>query len=103
MILFLCYVCPPLAVLLMGRPFSMMFNFFLTIFGWVPGVRHALVLYGDYKVNYGVNRIANSIDYPAWVREKDEKRRRSRSKDVQPAYDSPWVGMGGTKFRRRRR
>lgn len=48
--IFLCYLFPPLAVLLMGRPFSAVLNLGLTAFMfWVPGIRHALYCYADYK------------------------------------------------------
>jgi len=98
MILFLCYVCPPLAVLLMGRPFSAVGNSFLTLFGWVPGVKHALVCYADYKVNGSVKKLTGAINNPEYARQ-----RRSPSPRVQreapPVYDSPSVGKNGTRFR----
>lgn len=107
MILFLCYVFPPLAVLCMGRPFSMALNCLLTVCGWVPGVKHALVLYADWKVNYGVNQITAAVHNPQWSRADDERslaRVQGRSKkkvhvETIVLYDNPHVGVKGTHFR----
>lgn len=106
MILFLCYVFPPAAVLFMGRPFSAIMNCFFTLFGWVPGVKHALIVYADYKLNKMGNKVVRTIDHPAWTRpnkEQSEGRARGRSQKPMPVYfDSPQVGMNGTKFRAKR-
>lgn len=103
MILFLCYVCPPLAVLCMGRPFSAILNFVLWVFGWVPGVKHALVLYADRKVNKVTKQVTRAIHRPEWTRPNEEQSegrvRRKGQKPVPVYYDSPHVGMNGTKFR----
>jgi uncharacterized membrane protein YqaE (UPF0057 family) len=34
---------PPVALLLIGRPFAALINFFLTLLFWIPGVIHAWV------------------------------------------------------------
>lgn len=105
MILFLCYVFPPLAVLCMGRPFSMSLNCLLTLCGWVPGVKHALVIYADWKVNYGVNQITAAVHNPQYARalpEQSEGRvRRGREPMTVVVYDNPHVGKNGTYFRRK--
>lgn len=44
MIFILCYLCPPLAILLCGRPFAAFFSVFFCILGWFPGVRMALII-----------------------------------------------------------
>jgi uncharacterized membrane protein YqaE (UPF0057 family) len=101
MILFLCYVCPPLAVLCMGRPFSSVLNMFLTCFFWVPGIGHALVCYADYKSD----TMVRAIHRPKWTRgmeQEAEGRSRRPSKSQREAvvvYDNPHVGKGGTYFR----
>jgi uncharacterized membrane protein YqaE (UPF0057 family) len=41
MIYFLAIVFPPIAVLIKGKPISALFNFFLTLLGYIPGVIHA--------------------------------------------------------------
>jgi uncharacterized membrane protein YqaE (UPF0057 family) len=104
MILFFCYVCPPLAVLLMGRPFSAMLNFVLWVFGWVPGVKHALVHYGDRKVNKVTKEVTRAIHRPEWTRPNNEQsegraRRKGSPKPAVVYVDNPQVGMNGTKFR----
>lgn len=108
MLLFLCYVFPPLAVLLMGRPFSAVGNFFLTSFGWVPGVRHALVCYADYKSTKSTTQIVGAINSPTWSRADDERsmarlRRKGQKSEVVvvTVYDNPHVGKNGTYFRRK--
>ena len=105
MILFLCYVCPPLAVLCMGKPFSACLNFFFTMFFWIPGIGHALVCYADYKGDLGVKRITNAVNAPKYLqasREQSMDRVRGRSqKEVVVIYDNPHVGRGGTYFRKK--
>ena len=44
---FLCIVLPPVAVLLCGKPFQAVLNFFLTLFLWLPGVIHAWLVVSD--------------------------------------------------------
>lgn len=105
MLLFLCYVCPPFAVLLMGRPFSAFVNLIMTAFGWVPGVRHALVMYADYKGTKAVKQVVGAINHPAWThpdKKQSEGRVRGKREKI-PVYviDNPHVGMNGTQFRRK--
>lgn len=108
----LCYIFPPLAVLLMGRPFSAVLNFFLTGFGWIPGVKHALVCYADHKSGRSVSKITKAINDPDWFRAQQKldvhrasavsegRSRRSRREVVEVVvYDNPHVGKGGTFFR----
>ena len=45
----LCVVFPPLALLLIGKPFQAMFNFLLCLAFWIPGVIHALMAVNEYK------------------------------------------------------
>lgn len=67
--LLLCFICPPLAVLFMGRPFSAILNSLLTLFlFWVPGIKHALVVYADWKSERQVSRIVTAINHPAYLR-----------------------------------
>lgn len=108
MILFLCYVFPPAAVFFMGRPFSAVLNVFLTAFGWVPGVQHALVLYADRKSDKVTRKITKAIDHPKWFDIQGQssapsKASRSKKKPVEEnLIDSPYIGVNGTKFRRRK-
>lgn len=103
MLLFLCYVFPPLAVFFMGRPFSAILNFFLCAFFWVPGVKHALSCYADHKVDSVTRKVTGAIHNPAYTRankEQSEGRARGRREvEVVVVYDNPHVGKNGTYFR----
>ena len=41
---FLCFLCPPLAVFTTGKPGAFILNVILTIFFWVPGIIHAILV-----------------------------------------------------------
>jgi uncharacterized membrane protein YqaE (UPF0057 family) len=101
MILFLCYFCPPLAVLCMGRPFSAVMNCFFTMLLWAPGVGHALVHYADYRGGKHVKTLTRAINNPAHTRQPRASSPRIKKEvvAVAPVYDSPHVGKNGTRFR----
>jgi uncharacterized membrane protein YqaE (UPF0057 family) len=40
----LCFILPPVAVLLTGRPFTAVLNFLFTLCFWLPGIVHALII-----------------------------------------------------------
>lgn len=105
MILFLCYVFPPAAVFFMGRPFSACLNFFLTSCLWVPGVKHALACYADYKVDNVTRKVTGAIHNPAYTRahtgQSEGRARGKREVEVVVIYDNPHVGKNGTYFRRK--
>jgi uncharacterized membrane protein YqaE (UPF0057 family) len=61
MLFFLCVVCPPLAVLLTGRFTSFLLSLVLTLFGWVPGVIHAVLVVNDYNNAQRFERIARDL------------------------------------------
>ncbi|MBI1190545.1 MAG: YqaE/Pmp3 family membrane protein [Tepidisphaera sp.] len=44
----LAFLLPPLAVLLCGRPVQALLSIPLTLFFWVPGIIHALLVVHDY-------------------------------------------------------
>ena len=97
----LCYIFPPLAVLLMGRPFSAMLNLFLTAFlFWIPGIKHALVVYADWRINGQFNRVVDAVNNPAYIKEG-----RGPQNVTHHHYhgntDDPRVGANGTVFRRK--
>ena len=46
----LCFI-PPLAVLRVGKPFQAIISVILTLFFYLPGVIHALLLVRDYKAD----------------------------------------------------
>lgn len=100
--LFLCYTCPPVAVFFMGRPFSAVLNMFLCCLFYVPGVKHALACYADYKVDKVTGRLEGAVHNPAWTRPsraQSEGRVRRNQPEVVVVYDNPHVGKNGTYFR----
>jgi len=45
---FLCILFPPAAVLTTGRPIAFILSIILTLFFWIPGVIHAILVTNDY-------------------------------------------------------
>jgi len=45
---FLCFLCPPIAILTTGKLGAMLLNIILTIFFWVPGIIHAILVVNKY-------------------------------------------------------
>lgn len=45
---FLCIIFPPLAVLTTGRLLAFILSIFLTLFFWIPGIIHAVLVTSDY-------------------------------------------------------
>ena len=41
---FLCFLCPPFAILTTGKIGAFILNIFLTLFFWVPGIIHAILV-----------------------------------------------------------
>jgi uncharacterized membrane protein YqaE (UPF0057 family) len=98
--LLLCYIFPPLAVLFMGKPFSAILNCFLSMFFYLPGLKHALVCYADWKVDKSVDKITKAIHDPHHVRATARATKAPRQRVVERVvYDNPHVGANGTKFR----
>jgi len=44
---FFAIVFPPIALLLCGKPIQAILNFVLCLFGWLPGVIHAMLVVMD--------------------------------------------------------
>lgn len=53
----LALLCPPLAILLCGRPLLALLNIPLCIMFWVPGVIHALLVVHEHKEERRTRRI----------------------------------------------
>lgn len=98
----LAIICPPLAVLLCGKPFSAILNAFLCCFFWLPGVGHALMVVDDRFQDKRTRRIANPLEQMARSMERERVRetRRKRPEPRQPVMD-PHRGVNGTVFRQR--
>jgi uncharacterized membrane protein YqaE (UPF0057 family) len=45
---FLCFLCPPIAILTTGKMGSFILNIILTIFFWIPGIIHAVLVVNKY-------------------------------------------------------
>jgi len=58
MLYFLAIVCPPLAVILCGKPGTALINLVLTFMFWIPGVIHALLVVGEHKADQRAKRHA---------------------------------------------
>ena len=105
MILFLCYFCPPLAVMLMGKPFSAVLNMFLTMcLFWIPGIKHALVCYADYKAEQQFGRVVNAINHPSYIKAGYGQQPAPvvhNHYHVAEDDDDPYVGTNGTVYGQR--
>lgn len=57
----LCFVLPPLAVLLCGRLVGSVFNLLLTLCGIIPGIVHAILVVNESKADSRAMRQAAMI------------------------------------------
>lgn len=106
----LTYVCPPLAVLFCGKPFSALLAAFLTLLGWMPGVRYAQYVLLQHLDNKRAGQITAATNHPEWTKELTKpaslpyNHLPSPGKPKMKAHalvDDPAVGMNGTVFRRK--
>lgn len=67
MLYLLALLLPPLAVLLVGKPFQAILNLILTCFFWIPGAIHAVLVVHDKKADRRIRKQARLI-----AREKDK-------------------------------
>lgn len=99
MLLTLCYICPPLAVLFMGRPFGMLLNMCMIFGGWNNMVKHALVCYADRRGGQYVGKVTGAIHNPQWTQTPKQK---SLPQPQTPhLIDDPYTGSKGTVFKRK--
>lgn len=54
-------ILPPLAVLLCGKPFQAVMNFFLCLLFWIPGVVHALFVVNSKMADERTNRLIRAM------------------------------------------
>ena len=59
----LAILLPPLAVLLCGKPIQFVLNIVLTLFFWVPGVVHAILVVHDHLEDKRANRLMKAIQH----------------------------------------
>lgn len=55
-------VLPPLAVLLCGKPVQFLLNILLTLFFWVPGMIHAILVVHAHLEDKRTGRIVHAIE-----------------------------------------
>ena len=48
---FLCFLCPPAAILTTGRIGAFILNILLTLCFWIPGIIHAILVTNDFYEN----------------------------------------------------
>lgn len=51
MLYLLAIICPPVAVLFVGRPIQALLNLVLTLFLWLPGAIHAVLIVNEKKAD----------------------------------------------------
>lgn len=59
---FLAILLPPIAVLSCGRPFQAVLNLILTLFFWIPGAVHALLVVHDYHEGRRAGRVIAAMN-----------------------------------------
>ena len=57
----LAIFCPPLAVLLCGKPFQVVINLGLSFCLYIPGLIHALAVVGEKKQDKRFDRLNKSL------------------------------------------
>jgi hypothetical protein len=92
-----------MAVMLMGKPFSAVLNVMLTgLFFWIPGIKHALVCYADYKAEQQFGRVVDAVNNPAWVQAGGARQQTQQVHNhyhgVAEQSDNPYVGRNGTVY-----
>ena len=61
MLYLLAIFLPPVAVLLVGKPFQAFLNLLLCFLFWVPAVIHAVLVVNDHKANKRMEKQAELI------------------------------------------
>ncbi|MDR6224235.1 YqaE/Pmp3 family membrane protein [Desmospora profundinema] len=67
MLYLLAIILPPVAVLFVGKPFQAILNLILTLFGWLPGVIHAVLVVNEQKAD---KRAQRQAEYLAGIRKR---------------------------------
>ncbi|RUQ28223.1 YqaE/Pmp3 family membrane protein [Peribacillus cavernae] len=61
MMYLIAIIFPPLAVLLVGRPFQAVLNLILTLIFYVPGLIHAILVVHDKKADKRMKKQADLV------------------------------------------
>ena len=57
---FLCFICPPLAIFTTGKMGSFVLNVILTLFFWVPGIIHAILVVNKFYEDRRYRRLISA-------------------------------------------
>ncbi|MGO4952059.1 YqaE/Pmp3 family membrane protein [Paenibacillus sp. DRB1-1] len=57
----LAIILPPLAVLLCGKPGQALLNLILCLFGWLPGIIHAIIVVNSHKADKRNDKLIEAI------------------------------------------
>lgn len=58
---YLMCLVPPLAILTCGKPGQMLLNILLCVFGYVPGIIHAVLVVNQYNADQRNNKLIKAI------------------------------------------
>jgi uncharacterized membrane protein YqaE (UPF0057 family) len=61
MLYLIAVVCPPLAVLLCGKPFQALLSILLSLILWFPGVLHAVLVVHDHYENKRARELREAL------------------------------------------
>ena len=61
MLYLLAILLPPVAVLICGKPVQALLNLVLTLFFWIPGVIHAILVVNRRHADQRTERVVNAI------------------------------------------
>lgn len=61
MLYFLAIVLPPVAVLFCGKPIQCLLNILLTLFFYIPGIIHALLVVNNYLADKRFRQLEKTI------------------------------------------
>ena len=57
---FLAIILPPVAVFLCGKPIQFILNIILTLFFWLPGVIHAILVVNSHLADKRTDRVVKA-------------------------------------------
>jgi len=57
---FLCFICPPLAIFTTGKMGSFVLNIILTLFFWIPGIIHAILVVNKFYEDRRYRRLISA-------------------------------------------
>jgi uncharacterized membrane protein YqaE (UPF0057 family) len=57
---FLCFLCPPIAILTTGRMGAFVLNIILTLCFWIPGIIHSILVVNDFYEDRRFRRYARA-------------------------------------------